>query len=35
VKFDVFYLENWSLILDIRIVLQTVSNAISGEENAY
>jgi len=35
VKFDIFYLENWSLILDIRIVLQTVSNAISGEENAY
>tara|TARA_B100000780_G_scaffold265679_1_gene221287 strand:+ start:47 stop:250 length:204 start_codon:yes stop_codon:yes gene_type:complete len=35
VKFDVFYLENWSLILDVRIVLQTVSNAISGEENAY
>ena len=35
VKLDIFYLENWSLILDIRIVLQTVSNAISGEENAY
>ena len=35
VKFDIFYLENWSLILDIRIVLQTVSNSISGEENAY
>jgi putative colanic acid biosynthesis UDP-glucose lipid carrier transferase len=35
VKLDIFYLENWSLLLDIRIVLQTVSNAISGEENAY
>ena len=35
VKFDVFYLENWSLILDIRIILKTISNAISGEENAY
>lgn len=35
VKLDIFYLENWSLILDIRIVLQTVSNVISGEENAY
>jgi len=35
VKFDIFYLENWSIILDLRIVLQTVSNAISGEENAY
>jgi putative colanic acid biosynthesis UDP-glucose lipid carrier transferase len=35
VRFDIFYLENWSLILDIRIIAQTVSNAISGEENAY
>ena len=35
VKLDIFYLENWSLILDIRIVIQTVSNAIRGEENAY
>ena len=35
VKFDIFYLENWSLLLDIRIVIQTVINAIRGEENAY
>jgi len=35
VKFDVFYVENWSLFLDIKIVVQTVLNAISGEEKAY
>mgnify|MGYP006134391681 CR=1 FL=1 len=35
VKLDIFYLENWSLILDIRIILRTISNAISGEDNAY
>lgn len=35
VKFDIFYIENWSLLLDIKIILQTVSNAIKGEEKAY
>ena len=35
VKFDIFYLENWSLFLDIKIVFQTVLNAVKGEEKAY
>lgn len=35
IKFDVFYVENWSLILDVKIIVQTVINAISGEEKAY
>lgn len=35
VKYDIFYLENWSLPLDIKIVFQTVYNAIRGEEKAY
>ncbi|WP_159801341.1 undecaprenyl-phosphate glucose phosphotransferase [Flavobacterium sp. MK4S-17] len=35
VKYDIFYLENWSLLLDIKIVLQTVYNALKGEEKAY
>lgn len=35
VKFDIFYLENWSLLLDLKIVSQTVYNAIRGEEKAY
>jgi putative colanic acid biosynthesis UDP-glucose lipid carrier transferase len=35
IKFDIFYIENWSLFLDIKIVIQTVVNAISGEEKAY
>ena len=35
IKFDVFYVENWSLFLDIKIIVQTVLNAISGEEKAY
>lgn len=35
VRLDIFYLENWSLLLDIRIIIQTVYNAVRGEENAY
>ena len=35
VKYDIFYLENWSLFLDIKIVFQTVYNAIKGDKKAY
>lgn len=35
VKYDIFYLENWSLFLDIKIVFQTVYNALKGEDKAY
>ncbi len=35
IKFDIFYIENWSLFLDLKIILQTVLNAILGEEKAY
>ncbi len=35
VKYDIFYLENWSLLLDVKIVFLTIYNAIKGEEKAY
>lgn len=35
IKFDVFYIENWSLLLDIKIIIQTVINIFKGEEKAY
>lgn len=35
VKYDIFYIENWSLLLDIKIMVQTLSNALKGEEKAY
>ncbi|HIB36700.1 undecaprenyl-phosphate glucose phosphotransferase [Mesonia sp.] len=35
VKYDIFYIENWSLLLDIKIIFQTVFNALKGEEKAY
>ena len=35
VKYDIFYIENWSLLLDIKIIFQTVFNALKGEDKAY
>lgn len=32
---DVWYIEHWSLPLDVKIIFRTVTNAISGEDNAY
>lgn len=35
IKFDVFYIENWSFVLDVKIIIQTVINIFKGEEKAY
>lgn len=35
VKYDIFYLENWSLLLDFKIIFVTIINAIKGEKKAY
>jgi len=35
IKFDIFYIENWSMFLDLKIMVQTILNAFSGEEKAY
>lgn len=34
VEHDVWYAENWNLWLDIKIIVRTITNAISGEKNA-
>lgn len=34
VKMDIFYIENWQFILDIKIIFLTVLNIFKGEENA-
>lgn len=35
VRLDIFYVEKWSLALDLKIITKTVANAILGEEKAY
>jgi len=35
VKYDIFYIENWSIFLDIKIIIQTIIKAIKGDEKAY
>ena len=34
VKYDVWYLENWTLFLDIKLIFLTALNLIKGSENA-
>jgi putative colanic acid biosynthesis UDP-glucose lipid carrier transferase len=34
-KYDIFYIENWSLLLDFNIIARTVWNVFMGEEKAY
>ena len=35
VRLDVFYIENWSFILDLKIITQTALNVFKGDEKAY
>ena len=35
IKYDIFYIENWSLFLDIKIILQTLVNLLKGDNKAY
>jgi putative colanic acid biosynthesis UDP-glucose lipid carrier transferase len=35
IKFDVFYIENWSFLMDFKIIIQTIVNIFKGEEKAY
>ena len=35
VRYDIFYIENWSILLDIKIIIQTIIKAIKGDEKAY
>lgn len=34
VKYDIWYIENWSFLLDIYIIYRTVFNMFKGEKNA-
>ena len=35
VELDVWYIENWSILLDIKMIMLTVWNMVRGEEKAY
>ncbi len=35
VEYDLWYMENWSLIMDLKVVMRTIVNTIQGEEMAY
>jgi len=35
IRFDIFYIENWSFFLDVKIIFQTIFNVFTGEEKAY
>ena len=35
VKYDIFYMENWSILLDIKIIFMTIFNTVKGEDKAY
>lgn len=35
VQHDIYYLENWTTMLDVKIIFMTIINVIRGEENAY
>lgn len=35
VQYDVWYIENWSFLLDIRIILMTIGKMVRGDQNAF
>ncbi|WP_366182425.1 undecaprenyl-phosphate glucose phosphotransferase [Flavobacterium ovatum] len=35
VEYDIWYIENWSFLLDIKIIFSTLYNVFKGEKNAY
>lgn len=35
VKMDIFYIENWSFFLDVKIILLTVWTMVRGDKNAF
>jgi putative colanic acid biosynthesis UDP-glucose lipid carrier transferase len=35
VRLDIFYIENWSFLLDLKIIIKTVLNVFKGDEKAY
>ncbi len=34
-KYDLYYIENWSLLFDIKIIIRTLVNILRGDRSAY
>ena len=35
IDYDIWYMENWSMWLDLKIILLTIYKSVRGDENAY
>lgn len=35
VEYDIWYMENWSMLLDFKIIYLTITNVFKGEKNAF
>ena len=35
IKMDIFYLENWSFLLDVKIIFLTMFSVLKGDKNAF
>lgn len=35
VEYDIWYIENWSLYLDLKILFRTITNMLRGDKNAF
>ena len=35
VEYDINYMENWSLMMDVKIIFMTIINVFKGEQNAF
>jgi putative colanic acid biosynthesis UDP-glucose lipid carrier transferase len=35
VKYDIYYMENWSILFDIKIIFNTIFNTLKGDKKAY
>ncbi len=35
VEYDIWYIENWSFMLDLKVIFLTIRNMTRGEKNAY
>ena len=35
IEYDIWYIENWSILLDLKIIFKTISSMIKGDKNAF